>query len=60
MSWIALVSGRDVGIFVAVNRADFMMFFGLTKAANDMLASLAPRRPSSEMCKGIGAAEHKM
>jgi hypothetical protein len=35
--------GRDVGIFVGVNRVDFTMFFGLAKAANELLASLAPR-----------------
>ena len=30
MSYIAFVPGRDVGIFVGVNRVDFTMFFGLT------------------------------
>ena len=43
MSYIAFVPGRDVGLFVAVNRVDFTMFFGLTTAANELLASLAPR-----------------
>jgi serine-type D-Ala-D-Ala carboxypeptidase/endopeptidase len=43
MSYIVFVPGRDVGIFVGVNRADFTMFFGLTMAANELLASLAPR-----------------
>ena len=43
MSYIAFVPGRDVGLFVAVNRVDFAMFFGLTTAANELLASLAPR-----------------
>jgi D-alanyl-D-alanine-carboxypeptidase/D-alanyl-D-alanine-endopeptidase len=43
MTYIAFVPGRDVGIFVAVNRLDFAMFFALTATANGMLASLAPR-----------------
>ena len=43
MSYIAFVPGRDVGIFVGVNRVDFTMFFGLANAANEFLASLAPR-----------------
>jgi len=37
------ISGREVGLFVAVNRVDFAMFFGLTAAANGLLSSLAPR-----------------
>ena len=47
ISYVAFVPGRDVGLFVAVNRVDFTMFFGLSTAANELLASLAPRRPSS-------------
>ena len=43
MSYIAFVPGREVGIFDGVNRVDFTMFFGLTMAANELLASLAPR-----------------
>jgi D-alanyl-D-alanine-carboxypeptidase/D-alanyl-D-alanine-endopeptidase len=43
MTYIAFVPGRDAGLFVAVNRADFAMFFALTATANGMLASLAPR-----------------
>jgi len=43
MSYIAFVPGRDVGLFVAVNRLDFAMFYGLTNSANQLLASLAPR-----------------
>jgi hypothetical protein len=43
MSYIAFVPGREAGVFVAVNRVDFAMFFGLTAAANQLLASLAPR-----------------
>ena len=43
MSYIAFVPGREVGLFVAVNRVDFTMFFRFTTAANELLASLAPR-----------------
>jgi D-alanyl-D-alanine-carboxypeptidase/D-alanyl-D-alanine-endopeptidase len=43
MSYIALVPGREAGLFIAVNRIDFTMFFGLSTAANELLASLAPR-----------------
>jgi len=43
MSYIAFIPGRDVGIFVGVNGVDFTMFFGLTMAANELLASLALR-----------------
>ena len=43
MSYIAFVPSREVGLFVAVNRVDFAMFSGLTKAANELPASLAPR-----------------
>jgi len=43
MSYIAFVPGRDAGIFVVVNRVDFAMFYGLTAAANSMLASLVTR-----------------
>jgi D-alanyl-D-alanine-carboxypeptidase/D-alanyl-D-alanine-endopeptidase len=43
MTYIAFVPGRDVGLFVAVNRIDFGMFLGLTAAANNLLATLAPR-----------------
>jgi hypothetical protein len=32
-----------VGIFLAVNRVDFQMFFGLTEAANKLIASLTTR-----------------
>lgn len=43
MSYIAFAPGRGVGLFVAVNRADFAMFFGLTGAANKLIASLVTR-----------------
>ncbi|HEY8006286.1 MAG TPA: D-alanyl-D-alanine-carboxypeptidase/endopeptidase AmpH [Methylocella sp.] len=43
MSYIAFAPGRDVGLFVAVNRVDFAMFFALTAAANGMIADLVTR-----------------
>jgi D-alanyl-D-alanine-carboxypeptidase/D-alanyl-D-alanine-endopeptidase len=43
MSYIAFAPGREVGLFVAVNRADFAMFFGLTEAANALIANLVIR-----------------
>ena len=43
MSYIAFFPSREVGLFVAVNRVDFTMFSRLTKAANELPASLAPR-----------------
>ena len=43
MSYIAFVPGRDVGLFVAVNRVDFAMFFALTEAAKAMIANLVTR-----------------
>jgi D-alanyl-D-alanine-carboxypeptidase/D-alanyl-D-alanine-endopeptidase len=43
MTYIAFVPGRDVGLFIAVNRVDFSMSYGLTGAANELLSSLAPR-----------------
>lgn len=43
MSYIAFAPGRDVGLFVAVNRLDFPMFFVLTDAANKLIASLVTR-----------------
>ena len=43
MSYIAFAPGRDVGVFVSVNRVDFAMFAGLVEAADQILASLAPR-----------------
>jgi serine-type D-Ala-D-Ala carboxypeptidase/endopeptidase len=43
MSYIAFVPGREVCLFVAVNRLDFAVFYGLTNAANQLLAGLAPR-----------------
>jgi D-alanyl-D-alanine-carboxypeptidase/D-alanyl-D-alanine-endopeptidase len=43
MSYIAFVPGRDVGVFVAVSRADFGMFGPLTQAANGIISSLVTR-----------------
>jgi D-alanyl-D-alanine-carboxypeptidase/D-alanyl-D-alanine-endopeptidase len=43
MSYIAFVPGRGVGLFVAVNRVDFGMFFALTAAANMLIENLVTR-----------------
>jgi D-alanyl-D-alanine-carboxypeptidase/D-alanyl-D-alanine-endopeptidase len=43
MSYVVLAPTRGVGVFVAVNRLDFPMFAGLTAAAHDLVADLAPR-----------------
>lgn len=43
MTYIAFAPGRDVGLFVAVNRVDFAMFFVLTEAANGIIANLVTR-----------------
>jgi serine-type D-Ala-D-Ala carboxypeptidase/endopeptidase len=43
MSYIAFAPGRNTGLFVAVNRVDFAMFFGLTEAANAIIATLVTR-----------------
>ena len=43
MSYMAFAPGRDVGVFVAVNRLDFGMFLGLAKTANNLIATLAIR-----------------
>ena len=43
MSYVAFAPGRDVGVFVAVNRVDFPMFFALTDAANKLIATLVTR-----------------
>jgi D-alanyl-D-alanine-carboxypeptidase/D-alanyl-D-alanine-endopeptidase len=43
MSYIAFAPGRDVGVFIAVNRVDFPMFGGLTSGANNLIAGLATR-----------------
>ena len=43
MTYVAFAPGRDVGVFVAVNKIDFGMFAGLTAGANELIASLAPQ-----------------
>ena len=43
MSYIVFAPGRNVGVFVAVNRVDFPMFFGMTEAAHKLIATLATR-----------------
>jgi serine-type D-Ala-D-Ala carboxypeptidase/endopeptidase len=43
MSYIAFAPGRGVGLFVAVNRVDFQMFFGMTTAANALIENLVTR-----------------
>jgi D-alanyl-D-alanine-carboxypeptidase/D-alanyl-D-alanine-endopeptidase len=43
MSYIAFAPGRAAGVFLAVNRVDFPMFFGLAGAVNKLIASLVTR-----------------
>jgi serine-type D-Ala-D-Ala carboxypeptidase/endopeptidase len=43
MSHIAFAPGRNVGLFVVVNRVDFRMFRGLTESANALIATLVTR-----------------
>ena len=43
MSYVAFAPGRDVGLFVAVNRVDFAMFYGLVGAANGLIANFVTR-----------------
>ena len=43
MSYVAFAPGRDVGLFVVVNRLDFAPFAGLMAGANTLVASLATR-----------------
>ncbi|ACL61417.1 D-alanyl-D-alanine-carboxypeptidase/endopeptidase AmpH [Methylobacterium nodulans] len=43
MSYVAFAPGRDVGVFVVVNRVDFAMFSSLTDAANKLIANLVTR-----------------
>src|SRR5271165_912784 len=43
MTYVAFAPGRDVGVFVAVNRVDFAMFFALVDAADALIATLVPR-----------------
>ena len=43
MSYVAFAPGRDVGVFIGVNRVDFAMFAGLVETADEIIASLATR-----------------
>jgi D-alanyl-D-alanine-carboxypeptidase/D-alanyl-D-alanine-endopeptidase len=43
MSYVAFAPGRDVGLFVAVSRVDFAMFYGVVSAANNVIANLVTR-----------------
>jgi serine-type D-Ala-D-Ala carboxypeptidase/endopeptidase len=43
MTYIAFARGNDVGVFVAVNKVDFGMFYAMTQAANNLSANLATR-----------------
>jgi D-alanyl-D-alanine-carboxypeptidase/D-alanyl-D-alanine-endopeptidase len=43
MSYAVFAPGRDVGVFVVMNRLDFAPFAGLVAGANALVASLATR-----------------
>jgi D-alanyl-D-alanine-carboxypeptidase/D-alanyl-D-alanine-endopeptidase len=43
MGYVAFAPGRRAGVFLAVTRVDFPMFFALTGAVNKLIASLATR-----------------
>ncbi|WP_019904320.1 D-alanyl-D-alanine-carboxypeptidase/endopeptidase AmpH [Methylobacterium sp. 77] len=43
MSYVAFAPGRDVGVFVVVNRIDFAMFATLTGVTHKLIAGLATR-----------------
>lgn len=43
MSYMVIAPGRDVGVLVVVNRADFAMFSDITRIANGLISSLATR-----------------
>ncbi len=43
MSYVVFAPGRDVGLFVAVNELDLAKFYGMTEAANALVATLATR-----------------
>jgi len=42
-SYIAFAPARDMGVFVAINTFDFGAAAAMTKVANDLIATLAPR-----------------
>lgn len=43
MAYVAFAPGRDVGVFFAVNRLDFAMYFQLLAQADNLIAGLATR-----------------
>jgi len=43
MTYIEFSPGKDVGVFVAVNRLDFAMFHALTAPANNLIGNLMTR-----------------
>ena len=43
ITYVALAPGRDVGVFVAVNRVNFSMFVASAGAANQLVGELATR-----------------
>lgn len=43
MTYVAFAPGRGVGVFVAINRVDFGMFYSMTAAVNDLIANLVTR-----------------
>jgi D-alanyl-D-alanine-carboxypeptidase/D-alanyl-D-alanine-endopeptidase len=43
MTYMAFAPGRGVGVFVAVNRVDFGMFYSITAGVNDLIANLVTR-----------------
>ena len=43
MTYMAFAPGHDVGVFVAVNKADFRMFYGMSSAVNNIIANLVTR-----------------
>jgi serine-type D-Ala-D-Ala carboxypeptidase/endopeptidase len=42
-SYVAFAPARDIGVFVAINAFDFAAASAMAKAANDLIAELAPR-----------------
>lgn len=43
MTYVVFAPGRHVGVFVAVSKADFAMFAGLSASANELVSTLATR-----------------
>ena len=42
-SYVAFAPTRGVGVFVAINEFDFAASAAMAEAANDLIATLAPR-----------------